>query len=198
QIAEGFVQIAVANMANAIKQISVQRGHDVTQYALVCFGGASGQHACRVAEALGMRRVLLHPLAGVLSAYGMGLADVRIVREAAVEQPLQAELMTRLHRLALDLEQTAVKAIEEQPLGVESLEVHARVRLRYAGADAQLPVPLPGGSAIGSIEDTVHEQPLRNAFELAHRQRYGVALPGRAVIVEALELEAVGHLPIPP
>jgi 5-oxoprolinase (ATP-hydrolysing) len=198
QIAEGFVQIAVANMANAIKQISVQRGHDVTQYALVCFGGASGQHACRVAEALGMRRVLLHPLAGVLSAYGMGLADVRIVREAAVEQPLQAELMMRLHRLALDLQQVAVKAIEEQALGVESLEVHARVRLRYAGADAQLTVPLPGGTKISSIDDTVHEQSLRDAFELAHRQRYGVALPGVAVIIEALELEAVGHLPIPP
>src|SRR5208282_4840148 len=85
QVAEGYIDIAVGNMANAIKQISVQRGHDVTEYTLCCFGGAAGQHACLVADALGMTRVFLHPLAGVLSAYGMGLADLRILKQEAVE-----------------------------------------------------------------------------------------------------------------
>ncbi len=192
EVAEGFLQIANANMANAIKQISVQRGHDLTGYTLVAFGGASGQHACLVAEALGMHRILLHPLAGVLSAYGMGLADVRVVREAAVEAVLRPELMPSLYNRAEALRQQALQAVSEQALGggMAALESEIRVRLRYAGADAQVTVALPAESE--SCES------LRALFEAAHRQRYGVALPEAAVIVDALEAAAVGGWPPPP
>src|ERR671925_1667377 len=110
QVAEGFLRVAVANMANAIKFISVQRGHDVTAYTLCCFGGAAGQHACLVADALGMTRVFIHPLAGVLSAYGMGLADITAMREQAVEARLEPD---HLHVLEAALEKLAGSAGDE-------------------------------------------------------------------------------------
>src|SRR5690606_32545160 len=135
EVAEGFIDIAVGNMANAIKRISVARGYDVTRYTLQCFGGAGGQHACRVADALGMNRVFVHPLAGVLSAYGMGLADQHVMRETAIEQPLdtaQPVLAQRLDALARD----AGDALQRQGVEAARVEVHRRVHVRYEGTDS--------------------------------------------------------------
>ena len=135
QIAEGFLTVAVENMANAIKEISIERGHDVTQYALCCFGGAGGQHACRVADALGMTTVFLHPLAGVLSAYGMGLADVRVLRELAVEATLAAELLPELQAGLDRLAGEAERELEAQGVADADRDAHKRLHLRYAGTD---------------------------------------------------------------
>src|SRR5687767_1736858 len=139
QVAEGFVQIAVGNMANAIKHISVQRGHDVTGYTLCCFGGAAGQHACLVADALAMTRVFIHPLAGVLSAYGMGLADQTAMREQAVEAKLdEAQLDAIAEKLAADARQDLVS----QGIDADRVRVVRRAHLKYEGTDTALPVTL--------------------------------------------------------
>ncbi|HEY8016845.1 MAG TPA: hydantoinase/oxoprolinase family protein, partial [Dongiaceae bacterium] len=180
QIAEGFLTVAVENMANAIKEISIERGHDVTQYALCCFGGAGGQHACRVADALGMTTVFLHPLAGVLSAYGMGLADVRVLRELAVEATLAAELLLELQAGLDRLAGEAERELEAQGVAEGDRDAHKRLHLRYAGTDTALIVPM------GSIGQ------LQAAFEATHRQRYGFVVPGKSLIVEALSVELVG------
>src|SRR5450756_2411359 len=138
QVAEGYVDIAVGNMANAIKQISVQRGHDVTEYTLCCFGGAAGQHACLVADALGMIQVFIHPLAGVLSAYGMGLADISAMREQAVEVKLD---QSNLNLLAQTLENLAAPARDEilrQGVAPQGVRIVRRVHLRYDGTDSAL------------------------------------------------------------
>ncbi|HEX8192330.1 MAG TPA: hydantoinase B/oxoprolinase family protein [Allosphingosinicella sp.] len=170
-VAEGFVRIAVDNMANAIKQISIARGHDVTRYTLQCFGGAGGQHACLVADALGMERVMIHPLAGVLSAYGMGLADTIELRQRSLGggalEPVLAEL-----------EAEARAALLEQ--GVEEIEVLRRAALRYEGSDTALEVEAAGSEA------------MRAAFEAAHRQRFGFLMEGTGVVVETAVVEAVG------
>src|SRR6185369_8650979 len=139
-VAEGYVRIAVANMANAIKFISVQRGHDVTEYTLACFGGAGGQHACLVADELGMKRVYIHPLAGVLSAYGMGLAQVRALREEAVEQRLESAAITEIEEKAVKLGEACVRELTEQGAQFERLE--KRLHLKYDGTDTSLAVPL--------------------------------------------------------
>jgi len=183
QVAEGFLRIAVENMANAIKQISIARGHDVTGYALCCFGGAGGQHACRVADALGMTAVHLHPLAGVLSAYGMGLADQTAMRERAVEAPLdatpEAELAAGIDRLA-----AAGRAeLAAQGVAGERIEIRPRVHLRYAGTDTAL------------IVDYTDRAALVPAFEAAYRRRFGFLMPDKPLIVEALSVEAVGAAP---
>ncbi|MGI9435190.1 MAG: hydantoinase/oxoprolinase family protein, partial [Geminicoccaceae bacterium] len=138
EIAEGYLRIAVENMANAIKKISVQRGYDVTEYALNCFGGAGGQHACLVADALGMTTVLLHPFAGVLSAYGMGLADIRTIREAQIEQPLAEGL---LHELENRFDRLATSAMDElcgQGIALEKIQALRQVHLRYEGTHQPL------------------------------------------------------------
>jgi len=182
QAAEGFLKIAVANMANAIKFISVQRGHDVTEYTLACFGGAGGQHACLVADELGMTQVYIHPLAGVLSAYGMGLAQVRALREEAVERRLedaQAELAERTDRLG---EQCA-RELEAQGSAVERIE--KRVHLKYEGTDSPLAVPLGTPQA------------MRADFERLYRTRFSFLMPGRALIAEAVSVEAVGKSDAP-
>src|SRR6185436_12299591 len=137
-VAEGFVRIAVANMANAIKFISVQRGHDVTEYTLACFGGAGGQHACLVADELGMKRVYIHPLAGVLSAYGMGLAQVRALREEAVERSLDEMAMTSIEEQCVKLAEQCVQELKEQGVLLDRIE--KRVHLKYDGTDTALPV----------------------------------------------------------
>ncbi len=178
QVAEGFLQIAVANMANAIKQVSVQKGHDVTRFALQCFGGAAGQHACLVADALGMETVFIHPYAGVLSAYGMGLADQTVMKEQAVETPLGAETMPRLQALADQLAGDAVAALAEQGAQAGSVTTARTLHLRYAGTEAALIVPL---SDLGTI--------MRD-FTAAHRLRFGFATPDRPVIVETVAAEA--------
>ncbi|MFA5913226.1 MAG: hydantoinase B/oxoprolinase family protein [Burkholderiales bacterium] len=180
QVAEGYIDIAVGNMANAIKQISVQRGHDVTEYTLCCFGGAGGQHACLVADALGMTRVFIHPLAGVLSAYGMGLADLTAMREQAVEVALTQDNWPLLEAA---LEKIALPAREEilrQGVPPERVRVLQRVHLRYDGTDSALIV------AFGSIAEMVKQ------FETAYRKRYSFLMPKRALLAEAVSVEAIG------
>jgi 5-oxoprolinase (ATP-hydrolysing) len=179
EIAEGFLTIAVDNMANAIKQISVQRGYDATQYVLACFGGAAGQHACLVADALGVAKVMVHPLAGVLSAYGMGLADLRVLREATVEVVLDVAGEGALTARADALEAQARSALLAQGAPIGELEVHRRASLKYQGTDTALSVPL--GPA----------DPMRAAFEAAHLQRFGFVAPERAAVVEAIAVEVV-------
>ena len=183
EVAAGFLRIAVANMANAIKKISVQRGYDVTEYVLNCFGGAGGQHACLVADALGIRTVFLHPFAGVLSAYGMGLADVRALRERQIEMPLTDAALPALTDACDALGREAAAEVRSQHVPAERIGLQRQVHLRYAGTDTALPVGLPdGGNAAG----------LRAAFEAAHRRRFGFAVADRDLIAEAVSVEAVG------
>lgn len=179
EVAEGFVDIAVGAMANAIKKISVARGYDVTRYTLQCFGGAGGQHACRVADALGMDRVFVHPLAGVLSAYGMGLADQSVIREAAIERPLAGalgEVGARLEALAAEAQAELVR----QGVAAPRIRTHRRVHLRYEGTDSALVVPFDSPAEIQA------------AFEAAYQQRFAFLMRERALVVEAVSVEAVG------
>jgi 5-oxoprolinase (ATP-hydrolysing) len=185
-VAEGFIRIAVGNMANAIKQISVQRGHDVTGYTLTSFGGAGGQHACLVADALGMKTVFIHSLAGVLSAYGMGLADQSAMRERAVERRL-ADIGA--DELAAELAELGARAREEllaQGVPAERIEVLRRVHLRYEGTDSAI-----------VLKFDAHEA-LQRAFEDAYRRRFSFLMPGKALVVEAVSCEALGHSDAPP
>jgi 5-oxoprolinase (ATP-hydrolysing) len=187
-VAEGFIRIAVQQMANAIKKISVARGYDVTRYTLQCFGGAGGQHACLVADALGMTRVLVHPLAGVLSAYGMGLADQNLIREQAVEMPLEpaalANMVSQLDALAAQ----ASQALQAQQLSRSEVQVRRRVHVRYEGTDSALVVPFGDLAAIQS------------GFEAAYRQRFAFLMQGKRLIAEAVSVEAVvaGDAPAEP
>ncbi|MDH2434472.1 hydantoinase B/oxoprolinase family protein [Pokkaliibacter sp. MBI-7] len=180
QVAEGFLQIAVGSMANAIKQISVQRGHDVTRYVLTTFGGAGGQHACLVADTLGMSRVFAHPLAGVLSAYGMGLANQSVIREQALEVALTAaaleDMAHQLDRLAAD----GRSELQRQGVSAGRLEEVRHVHLRYAGTDNALQV------SFGTLEQMTAQ------FEQAYRQRYAFLMPDKALIAEALSVEVLG------
>ncbi|HPP98892.1 MAG TPA: hydantoinase B/oxoprolinase family protein, partial [Ottowia sp.] len=172
-----------------IKKISVARGYDVTRYTLQCFGGAGGQHACGVADALGMARVLVHPLAGVLSAYGMGLADQAALRERALELPLAAPHMAALRHALAELGEAAGAELAAQPAGGHALAVRQRAHLRYEGTDAALVLPLSGVQAGATDEALVAE--LTQAFEAAYRQRFAFLMPGKALIVEAVSVEAL-------
>ena len=180
-IAEGFIDIAVGNMANAIKKISVQRGHDVTDYTLCTFGGAGGQHACLVADALGMTRVFVHPLAGVLSAYGMGLADQTVLRERAVEVALAEDRLPAIEADIASLEIDAVDELAQQGVDRARIETLRRVHLRYAGTDSALIV------AYGDLPT------MRQGFEAQYRKRYSFLMPNRELIVEAVSVEAIGR-----
>ena len=177
RVAAGFLEIAVANMANAIKKISVQRGYDVTQYVLATFGGAGGQHACAVADALGITSVFIHPLAGVLSAYGMGLADVTAMREAAVEAPLAADLLPELDKVITGLEADARAELAREEIEPGRIHAVRRAHLRYEGTDTALPVPLAG------VADMVA------GFEQAYRQHFSFLMRGKPIIVEAVSVE---------
>ena len=179
-LAAGFLQIAVANMANAIKQISVQRGYDVTAYTLACFGGAGGQHACLVADALGMRRVLIHPLAGVLSAYGMGLASVGAMRERTVEAPLDAAHLDGVLALLDTLEAEGRAELEAQRVPAATLGVVRKLHLRYAGTDTALAIDHADLAAMAA------------AFAAAHEARFGFVMPERALVVESVAVEVSG------
>ncbi len=179
QVAEGFLQIAVANMANAIKQVSVQKGHDVSRFALQCFGGAGGQHACLVADALGMETVFIHPYAGVLSAYGMGLADQAAMREQAVETPLTEAALPSLHALADQLGTEAVTALVKQGADPGRIATARHLHLRYVGMEAALIVTLSELDAIVA------------GFTDTHRSRFGFATPERGLMVETVAVEAV-------
>jgi 5-oxoprolinase (ATP-hydrolysing) len=181
-VAAGFLRVAVDNMANAIKKISVQRGYDVTDYVLNCFGGAAGQHACLVADALGMRRVLLHPLAGVLSAYGMGLADTRAMREAQLDLGFdRRSIRQAIERAAAPLEAAAREELGAQNIADQRIDVTRKVHLRYAGTDTSLPV------------DVAPATEMLAAFEAAHLARFGFTSPDRGLVAEAVSVEAVGH-----
>ncbi len=180
EVAEGFIRIAVENMANAIKKISVQRGYDVTRYALQCFGGAGAQHACLIADNLGMKTILIHPLAGVLSAYGMGLADIRASREMAVESRLESGIEASLDKLTRKLAKQTEKELQDQLVKRKEMNTFASAHLRYAGTDKPLIVAL--GGAIK----------MRTDFETQHKKQFGFTTPEKDVIVEAVSVESVG------
>lgn len=176
EIAEGFLAIAVHNMAGAIRKISVARGHDVTTYALACFGGAGGQHACKVADALGMETVLVHPLAGILSAYGIGLAPVKAIREVSLVRPLGESFAEELAAL----QEQASEDLLAQGIAPEAIRLAPSARLRFAGSDSLLAIPC-GETAAMDV-----------AFRALHRQRFGYSEAEGAIIVEALSVEANG------
>ena len=179
EVAEGFLMIAVENMAKAIKQISIQRGHDVTEYTLNSFGGAGGQHACLVADALGITRVFIHPFAGVLSAYGMGLADLRVMRERAIEATLDEERIVDLRTIFAEMEINGRAEMEEQGGDPERTSVIRKVLLRYEGTDSPL------------IIDFADQEKMVSAFEEMHHQQYGFVAPEKSHIVEAITVEVV-------
>jgi 5-oxoprolinase (ATP-hydrolysing) len=180
-VAEGFLRIAVENMANAIKKISVQRGYDVTEYTLNCFGGAGGQHACLVADTLGMERIFLHPLAGVLSAYGMGLAEVRALREIQFGFVFDhSDVEKKLAENCRSSVDDARREVRMQGVADEQISVVIKVHLRYAGTDSSLLIN--AGSAAQ----------MRSDFEQAHRQRFGFIASERDLVVEAASVEAIG------
>jgi 5-oxoprolinase (ATP-hydrolysing) len=181
-IADGFLRIAVENMANAIKHISVQRGYDVTAYTLCCFGGAGGQHACAVADALGMTRVFIHPLAGVLSAYGMGLADVRALRHAALEAPLDAAGLRAASTAFEALEAAARGEVSAQDMPAAQIECRRSLHLKYDGTDTTLDIAM-AGDAPAIVAD----------FERRYLAQYGFLMPGRALVIEAAAVEAIGR-----
>ncbi len=180
-LAEGFLEIAVQTMANAIKKISTQRGYDIGEFALSCFGGAGGQHACRVADAIGLRRVLVDPLAGVLSAYGMGLADVRVMRECSVERALDDESMAALDPLVRELQAQAAEQLVAQGVAPARHVFSATVALRYTGTDTALAVPLSA------------QTEMRAAFADLHRRQFGFVSPDHALDIDTLQVEGIGH-----
>ncbi|SHJ32928.1 5-oxoprolinase (ATP-hydrolysing) [Tessaracoccus bendigoensis DSM 12906] len=180
EVAAGFLRIAVANMANAVKKISVAKGHDITEYALTTFGGAGGQHACAVADALGMRTVLVPPMAGVLSALGMGLADVTAMREQSVEQPLLDDSLPHLTEVADRLTEDARRELEPDDVRRGNLSIVRQAHLRYDGTDTALAVSLADPAT------------MRAEFEVAHRRQYSFLLD-RPLVVEAISVEVLTH-----
>ncbi|MGM9497387.1 hydantoinase/oxoprolinase family protein [Desertifilum tharense IPPAS B-1220] len=181
QVADGFLAIAIDKMANAIKKISIQRGYDVTEYTLCCFGGAGGQHACLIAEALGIQQIFIHPYAGVLSAYGIGLADVRSLHQQAVEVQLTPDTIPQLQQILDRLAADAQAEIQQQGVEPARIEVLQKAHLRYQGTDSALMV------------DFTHPQQMRRAFEELYQQRYGFTFPNKALIVEAVSTEGIGR-----
>ncbi len=179
EAAEGFLKIAVENMANAIKKISVQRGYDVTRYALTCFGGAGGQHACAVADALGMRSIVVHPFAGILSAYGMGLADIKASRQMSVEKALD-DALPEVQALAAALADEALAELAEQGVPASQARVRPLLHLRYSGTDAAIEVPLGPAAE------------MRAAFESLHREQFGFVMEGTPLVAALLDIEAMG------
>ena len=180
EVADGFVQIAVANMAEAIKKISVQRGYDITRYALNSFGGAGGQHACLVADALGIKTVLLHPFSGLLSAYGMRLAEIRATRTAALDVAVDGQVQGRIADLAAGLIEEARAEVAGQGVQAGDITIVTRAHIRYAGTDTAIAVPAGA------------EASMRETFQAAHKARFGFMDDSKALVVEAVEVEAIG------
>jgi 5-oxoprolinase (ATP-hydrolysing) len=198
EVADGFITIAVENMANAIKKISVQRGYDVTRYTLNCFGGAGGQHACLVADALGMQSVLIHPFSSLLSAYGMGLADIRSVRQQAIEEPFGGKAHAALARVAGKLARDATVEVEGQDVAPEKIKLHVRAHIRYAGTDTPLIVAAgtlsphrPGAGRRGLRLASLAK--LKSGFERAHKAQFGFIDRKKSLVIEAISVEAVGR-----
>ncbi|MGB7973165.1 MAG: hydantoinase B/oxoprolinase family protein [Roseiarcus sp.] len=179
-VADGFLAIAVARMAEAIKTISVARGYDVTRYALNCFGGAGGQHACDVADALAISTVLIHPFSSLLSAYGMGLGDIAAQRAQGVDEPLRIDALARVAAIADQLSAAAVAEVQGQGVARDAIKVHRRAQLRYSGSDTTIEVPLATPAS------------MRRAFESAHKSRFGFIDRNKAIVIEAVSVEAVG------
>ncbi|MES2264591.1 MAG: hydantoinase B/oxoprolinase family protein [Pseudomonadota bacterium] len=179
-VADGFLAVAVDNMAQAIKSISVERGYDVSRYAMCCFGGAGGQHACRVADVLGMTRIVIHPFAGVLSAFGMGLADIRAMREAAVEQVLSDAALTALQPQLDALARQASAELLAQQVAVNDITVELCARVKYQDSDSAFVIPL------GSHAD------MAEAFANLYRARFGFVMEGQALVIESISAEAIG------
>ncbi|MFS8046165.1 hydantoinase B/oxoprolinase family protein [Rhizobium sp. BR 314] len=184
-VADGFIRIAVANMVEAIKKISVQRGYDVTRYALNCFGGAGGQHACLVADALGMKSILLHPMSGLLSAYGMGLADIRATRQKALGVALDDAAPAAITGLGNELRRECVPELEAQGVATNEIKTVQRAHIRYAGTDTLLAVETTFPEA-----DTPAR--LRGQFETLHKRRFGFVAEDKPLVVEAVEIETIG------
>ncbi|MFQ5596828.1 MAG: hydantoinase B/oxoprolinase family protein [Nitrospiria bacterium] len=180
EVAEGFLKIAVENMANAIKKISVQQGHDVTRYVLCAFGGAGGQHACKVADTLGMKKVFIDRFAGVLSAYGIGHADLRLLREASIEERLQKALMPHLSEKLDGLSDAGIRKMQGQGVSDERIRVAQTIHLKVEGTDMVLGVPF------GPLPE------IRTVFEDAYRHRFGFTMPPRDLIVDRLSIEVIG------
>ncbi|MCJ8521135.1 5-oxoprolinase (ATP-hydrolyzing) [Pseudorhizobium tarimense] len=179
EVADGFLAIAVENMANAVKKISVQRGYDVTNYVLTCFGGAGGQHACLTADALGITTVMIHPFSGILSAYGMGLADIRATRQKTVSLPL-GEALLALPTVRDELTASVLQEMSAQGVSEVGTDVIHRAHLRYQGTDTTLPVSLSSASE------------MVKAFEVLHRKQFGFIFDNREIIFESFEVEAIG------
>ncbi len=182
-IATGFLTIAIDKMANAIKKISIQRGYDVSDYVLCCFGGAGGQHACLLAEALGMKEIMLHPFAGVLSAYGMGLAEMRSNQSRSIELELRSDSMAQLQTTIDELVQLTQTELEQQT--VIPTETLIELALRYAGTDSPIAVRFD------------HLPKMQQAFEQIHQERYGFVLPDRSIVIESVNVESIAAMPTP-
>ncbi|UGX88484.1 hydantoinase B/oxoprolinase family protein [Phyllobacterium meliloti] len=184
-VADGFIRIAVANMVEAIKKISVQRGYDVTRYALSCFGGAGGQHACLVADALGMKSILVHPMSGLLSAYGMGLADIRATRQKALGVALDPAAPAPLAVLAEELQHECLAELYAQGIAESEISSIVRAHIRYAGTDTVLAV-----EATFPEHDDISR--MRREFEILHKRRFGFVAENKALVIDAVEVETVG------
>lgn len=180
QVAEGFLSVAVENMVNAIKKISVQRGYNIKEYTLCCFGGAAAQHACRVADSLEIKSIFIHPYAGVLSAYGMGLADQRLIKERYIGIELSDTLVDNLKTVFSELEHEGRLRMLEQGMQQSRITALYKVHMRYAGSDTQLVIDFADMAA------------LRKGFEEAHKKRFGFTMEGKAIVVEAVSVETIG------
>jgi 5-oxoprolinase (ATP-hydrolysing) len=183
-LAAGCIRIAIENMANAIKKISVQRGHDITEYTLTCFGGAAGQHACLVADALGMRSVFIHPLAGVLSAYGIGLADTLVMRQQTAEMALTASALEQLNLAYAALENEAIAELTQQGFTASAAQIERNVLLKYSDTDSTLTFPLIPAST---------PETLTTEFLAQYRTRFGFHVPGRAIVIDTIGVTAIGR-----
>jgi 5-oxoprolinase (ATP-hydrolysing) len=195
EVADGFLKIAVANMAEAIKKISVQRGYDVTRYCLNAFGGASGQHACMVADALAMKTVLIHPYSGLLSAYGMGLADIRAVRQRALETPLDEPALLEIAEAASLLGNEARAEVRRQGVSAATLTTHVRAHIRYGGTDTTIEVlafSAPRVDDLHQAATAMSVDAMKAGFETAHRARFGFIDQTKSLVVEAISVEVVG------
>jgi 5-oxoprolinase (ATP-hydrolysing) len=179
-VAAGFLRVAVEKMANAIREVSIQRGLEVSDFVLSCFGGASGQHACAVADELGIKRILIHPLCGLLSAYGIGLADFRLIKERSIESELSDQSLGELARVTNELKQSAIEEIARQGINPDEIQVETRLQVRYSGSDTSLSTSEGDAAAV------------RKEFEDLHRRTFGYHVPERALVVTSVSAEASG------
>jgi 5-oxoprolinase (ATP-hydrolysing) len=190
KIATGYLDIAVASMANAIKKISVQRGYDVSDYALCSFGGAGGQHACLVADALGIKIIFLHPFAGVLSAYGMGLADTTVTKQQAIEKALNSELFLLLVQVGTALQTEAEQELSQQEIPISKCHPIWSLQCRYKGSDTALFVDYEQSNIVDPINDSIGIA-ITNQFEAIHQQRFGFIAKQTPLIIESMQVEVI-------